>query len=136
MTNSINKLGKLLAIIMGGLGILLAAVGSLMAFAVVMNGEFFILLGLVVPFMAVFMIVISLAWQAIFRPSGKSTRNIAAFYSFIFGSLSMAMTQAGATDTGGETVLKKALAAFIIFMILPFYYLLRAMITSPVKPEE
>ena len=58
MTIHINRLGKLIAGVIGILGVILAIVGFLMAYAVIKNREYFILIGLVVPFLMAFLIII------------------------------------------------------------------------------
>ena len=122
-----NILGKLIAGIIGIIGIMLAIVGFVMAFAVIKNREYFILLGLVVPFLMVFLIIISISYQAIFKPTNKSIRNISAFIAFMYASISMSFLQQEDLDASGG---KKVLAVIVIFSIVPVYYLVRGLISS------
>jgi len=136
MTIQINRLGKLIAGIIGILGILLAIVGFVMAYAVIKNREYFILLGLVVPFLMVFLVIISMSYQAIFKPTNKSIRNISAFIAFMYASISMSFLQQEDLDAGGGNTPKKVLAVIVIFSIVPVYHLVRGLISSKNEPNN
>ena len=130
MTIHLNRFGKFIAGIIGIIGIILALVGFLMAYAVIKDREYFILLGLVVPFLMVFLIIISISYQAIFKPTNKSIRNISAFTAFMYALISMSFLQQEDLDASGGNTLKKLLAVIVIFSIVPVYYLVRGLISS------